>query len=127
MRNRKRAFSDDTEMTRNSKLTKYLFFVGVVALILLNLYTFIAAFPETYTPSPGINTSGTVLAKDFSAYYIGAWRLWNNPSQIYTLGALHGCRAFDSALPGSLQIFAFISCDCFALPLFKLSRCPDRV
>jgi hypothetical protein len=89
MRNRKRAFSGDTKMTRNSKLTKYLFFAGVAALILLNLYTFIAAFPETYTPSSGINTSGTVLAKDFSAYYMGAWRLWNNPAHIYTLGALH--------------------------------------
>jgi hypothetical protein len=56
----------------------------------LNLYTFIAAYPETYTPSPGITTSGSILAKDFSAYYIGAWRLWHNPSQIYHFGALGG-------------------------------------
>ena len=74
-------------MSRRSRTTKSLFVAGVAILILLNLYTFIAAYPETYTPSPGINTSGTILAKDFSAYYIGAYRLWHNPANIYTLGA----------------------------------------
>jgi len=63
--------------------------VGIIVLIVLNLYTFIAAYPETYAINPGINTSGTTLAKDFSAYYVGAWRLWNNPAHIYTFGALH--------------------------------------
>ncbi len=90
MRNRKRTFSDESEMTGHSRLTKSLFLAGVALLILLNLYTFVIAYPETYTLTPGINTSGSVLAKDFSAYYIGAWRLWNNPSHIYALGALHG-------------------------------------
>jgi hypothetical protein len=47
------------------------------------------AYPETYAVNAGINTSGTILAKDFSAYYMGAWRLWNNPAHIYTFGALH--------------------------------------
>jgi len=28
------------------------------------------------------------LAKDFSAYYMGAWRLWNNPAHIYTFGSI---------------------------------------
>ena len=64
--------------------------IGVAVLIALNLYTFIVAYPETYTPTPGINTAGSILAKDFSAYYMGAWRLWNNPSHIYTFGALGG-------------------------------------
>jgi hypothetical protein len=48
------------------------------------------AYPETYTPSPGISIGGDILAKDFSAYYVSAWRLWNNPSHIYTFGALGG-------------------------------------
>lgn len=58
-------------------------------IIFLNLYTFIIAYPETYTINAGINTSGTPLAKDFSAYYMGAWRLWNNPSHIYNFGTLN--------------------------------------
>ena len=62
---------------------------AVAVIILLNLYTFIIAYPETYTISAGINTSGTPLAKDFSAYYMGAWRLWNNPAHIYNFGALN--------------------------------------
>jgi len=70
--------------------TKIVFIAGVALLIALNLYTFIVAYPETYTPSPGITTTGSILAKDFSAYYIGAWRLWHNPSQIYHFGALGG-------------------------------------
>ncbi len=73
-----------------SLLSKRLFIVGVAVLIALNLYTFMVAFPETYTPTPGINSSGSILAKDFSAYYVGAWRLWNNPSHVYTFGSLNG-------------------------------------
>ena len=77
-------------MTHQPRPTKTIFIIGVVVLIALNLYTFIVAYPETYTPSPGITTSGSILAKDFSAYYVGAWRLWHNPSQIYHFGALGG-------------------------------------
>jgi hypothetical protein len=77
-------------MICRSHLIKIAFIAAVAALILLNLYTFIIAYPETYTLNSGINTSGTTLAKDFSAYYVGAWRLWNNPAHIYTFGALGG-------------------------------------
>ena len=77
-------------MVNHPRVTMSLFVVGVAVLIALNLYTFIVAYPETYTPSPGINTEGSILAKDFSAYYVGAWRLWNNPSHVYTFGALGG-------------------------------------
>ncbi len=76
-------------MTIKPGLTKSIFIIGIAVLIALNLYTFIVAYPETYAVNPGINTSGTVLAKDFSAYYMGAWRLWNNPAHIYTFGALN--------------------------------------
>ncbi len=77
-------------MTSRSTNTKFLFVVAVAALIILNLYTFVLSYPESTTLTPGINSSGSILSKDFSAYYIGAWRLWNNPSQIYTVGALKG-------------------------------------
>ena len=76
-------------MTSKLPLTKRIFIIAVAVVIALNLYTLMVAYPQTYTPSPGINSSGTILAKDFSAYYIGAWRLWNDPSHIYTFGALN--------------------------------------
>jgi hypothetical protein len=75
-------------MPHKPSSTKAILIIAVTILVTLNLYTFIVAYPETYTPSPGINTSGSILAKDFSAYYVGAWRLWHNPSQIYHFGAL---------------------------------------
>ncbi len=77
-------------MIHPPRQTKTIFIMAVAVLIALNLYTFIAAYPETYTPSPGITASGSILAKDFSAYYVGAWRLWHSPSLIYNFGALGG-------------------------------------
>ncbi len=71
-------------MVAKSSLSKYLFVAGVVVVLLLNLYTFWVAYPETYTLTPGITADGDILAKDFSAYYMGAWRLWNNPDHVYT-------------------------------------------
>jgi hypothetical protein len=63
--------------------SRTLFLVGMAVLIVLNLYTFIVAYPETSRLDSGISGTG-VLSKDFSAYYIGAYRLLHNPSQIYT-------------------------------------------
>jgi hypothetical protein len=61
--------------------------VAVSGLIILNLFTFIAAYPHTLTITPpGGSESPRPLAKDFCAYYIGAWRLFHNPSQVYTPG-----------------------------------------
>ncbi len=77
-------------MTGQARFRRNIFVIGVAVLLVLNFYTFIVAFPETYTLTPGITTSGSILAKDFSAYYMGAWRLWNNPSHIYTFGAVGG-------------------------------------
>ena len=76
-------------MVCRSRLTKIVLIIAVAIIILLNFYTFVAAYPETYTITSGINTTGTNLAKDFSAYYMGAWRLWNNPAHIYNFGALN--------------------------------------
>ncbi len=76
-------------MTSKPKLTKSIFIIAVAVVIALNLYTLIVAYPQTYTPSHGITPSAPILAKDFSAYFIGAWRLWHNPSHIYTYGALN--------------------------------------
>jgi hypothetical protein len=76
-------------MTFKHISSKTIFIVAVAVVIALNLYTLILAYPQTYTPSNGITPSAPILAKDFSAYYIGAWRLWNNPSHIYASGTLN--------------------------------------
>ena len=77
-------------MAKKPSNAKIAFIIGVAVLIILNLYTFIIAYPETYAVDSGINASGTLVAKDFSAYYMGAWRLWHNPANIYVHGALGG-------------------------------------
>jgi hypothetical protein len=71
-------------------IAKTAFYIAVIVLIIINLISFVMAYPETYRPSPGITVGGDILAKDFSAYYVGAWRLWNNPAHIYNFGALGG-------------------------------------
>ena len=77
-------------MIKKRNSAKIVFAIAVVVLIVLNLYTFLVAYPETYAIDSGINTSGTIVAKDFSAYFMGAWRLWHNPANIYVHGALGG-------------------------------------
>ncbi len=60
----------------------------ILLAVLLNFSIFCFAYPQTFTPeSPN-------LARDFSAYYNGEWRLFHNPSQIYN----------GSGQPGDYQI-----------------------
>jgi hypothetical protein len=83
----------------SQRTAQKILFATAAVLIALNLVTFIAAYPETYTPSPGITVGGDILAKDFSAYYVGAWRLWNNPAKLYTFGALGGAEPLTPPHP----------------------------
>jgi len=55
----------------------------------LNFATFVAAYPETFEVDSGCCAPNTVLAKDFSAYYTAAWRLFHDPSQVYTHGLVN--------------------------------------
>ncbi len=59
---------------RNNK--EKIILVILIALA-LNAITFSLAFSETSKPVTG------VWARDFSAYYIGEWRLFHNPTTIY--------------------------------------------
>ena len=65
--------------------------VAVSVLIVLNLFTLIAAYPQTLTITslPGSSEGPRPLAKDFCAYYVGAWRLIHDPSQLYTVGFIN--------------------------------------
>jgi hypothetical protein len=67
-----------------SRKTKTLIALFIAALIIFNFFVFTLAYPETFR----LDGNGT-LAKDFSAYYIGAWRLGHNPSAIYTHGIVN--------------------------------------
>lgn len=60
----------------------------IVLLVFLNLSIFVYAYPQTFKPE------APTLARDFSAYYIGEWRLFHNPTQIYSA----------SVQPGDYQI-----------------------
>jgi len=65
------------------KSKKVFFFLVVVIIIVLNLYTFSVAYPTMNQP---LNLGGPDLPRDFSVYYIAAWRMFHNPSQIFTTG-----------------------------------------
>ena len=64
--------------------TKIFIALFMAILIGINLLVFTLAYPQTFTLDGG----GT-LAKDFSAYYIGAYRLWHDPSNVYTRGFIN--------------------------------------
>jgi hypothetical protein len=62
---------------------KLLFSITIIIIIVLNLYTLSVAYPTMKKP---LNFGGADLPRDFSVYYIAAWRLLHNPSQIFTPG-----------------------------------------
>jgi len=72
----------------NTGRARLLLLVGFAVLISLNFYTFSLAYPQISTIDAGC-CSNRPLAKDFSAFYIGAWRLFHDPSQVYFHGYLN--------------------------------------
>ncbi|MGD0644027.1 MAG: hypothetical protein ABSA75_03885 [Candidatus Bathyarchaeia archaeon] len=70
-------------MTHNLKSKKLLFTLATAILIGLNFYTLSVAYPTMTHP---LNLGGADLPRDFSVYYIAAWRMFHNPSQIFTTG-----------------------------------------
>jgi len=73
-------------MFRYLKSKKFLFGLAIVIIIGLNFYTFSVAYPTMNHP---LNLGGADLPRDFSVYYIAAWRMFYNPSQIFTTGHLN--------------------------------------
>jgi hypothetical protein len=57
----------------------------IIIAVALNVFTFCLAFPQAFQ----LPQSAT-FARDFSAYYIGEWRLFHNPTQIYYGGVEPG-------------------------------------
>lgn len=54
--------------------------IAIIVALALNAATFIVAYPRTFKPLD------QTYAADFSAYYIGEWRLFHNPTAIYYSG-----------------------------------------
>ena len=79
-----RATAVSAKMLNRPWSRKSLFFVLIVVLLVFNFCTLVLAYPETFRLD-----GGGRLAKDFSAYYIGAWRLLHNPSKVYTRGLVN--------------------------------------
>ena len=73
-------------MFRAFKSKKALFSIAVFIIITLNLYTFLVAYPTMNQP---LNLGGEDLPRDFSVYYIAAWRMFHDPSQIFNTQTLH--------------------------------------
>jgi|WetSurMetagenome_2_1015567.scaffolds.fasta_scaffold127007_1 hypothetical protein len=68
-------------MFRYLKSKKLLFALAVIIIIILNFYTLSIAYP---TMDHSLNLGGADLPRDFSVYYIATWRMFHNPSQIFT-------------------------------------------
>lgn len=65
-----------------SKKKNSLLISVILIVVAINVVSFCLAYPQTLKPESGN------LARDFSAYYIGEWRLFHNPTQIYYGGSL---------------------------------------
>jgi hypothetical protein len=73
----------------STKTKKRVFAIVVAVLLVLNFITFVTAYPETMAVDSGCCAPNEALAKDFSAYYSAAWRLFHDPSQVYTHGSVN--------------------------------------
>lgn len=79
-------------------LNKKTVLIAVIILaVLLNLMVLYTAYPRTFA------LEGPNLARDFSAYYMGEWRLIHNPSKVYYNGAVPG----DYPIVGQSQPFKY--------------------
>ena len=99
-----------------TKTAKIFFFSLATVLIVLNGLTLISALPYTNQAQPLCFTSNNSnncisVARDFSAYYEGAYRFIHNPGQVYHEGNLPG----DYPIPPNPQYFRYSP---FFLPLF---------
>lgn len=72
-------------MADRTSRSRIIFVAVVSCLLVLNLVVLAAAYPETMVIDSGC-CGNRPLAKDFSAFYTAAWRLFNDPGQVYNPG-----------------------------------------
>jgi hypothetical protein len=81
------------------QLTKKTALILVILLaVVINFQIFAYAYPQTFEPQ------SPTLARDFSAYFTGEWRLFHNPTKVYFEGVQPG----DYPLVGQPQPFKYI-------------------
>jgi hypothetical protein len=71
--------------------------IVILLAVAINFQIFCYAYPQTFEPQ------APDLARDFSAYYIGAWRLFHNPAAVYSDGVQSG----DYQIVGQPQTFRY--------------------
>lgn len=69
----------------------------ILLAVMINFQIFCFTYPQTFGPQ------APDLARDFSAYYIAAWRLFHNPAAVYSDGAQPG----DYQIVGRPQTFRY--------------------
>jgi hypothetical protein len=70
----------------------------ILLAVVINFQIFCYAYPQTFEPQ------APDLARDFSAYYIAAWRLFHNPTAVYSDGVQPG----DYQIIGRSQTFRYL-------------------
>jgi hypothetical protein len=91
----------------DSLSSKYKLALWIITIILISIngLILIYAIPETKGMDLDCDSSGcTYYARDFSAYYEGAWRLIHNPSMVYHNGNATG----DYLIPPNPKDFRYI-------------------
>ena len=73
-------------MIRLLRSKKLLFALATIIIVGLNVYTLSVAYPTMTQP---LNLGGSDLPRDFSVYYIAAWRMFHNPAQIFNTSPLN--------------------------------------
>ncbi|MCW3994644.1 MAG: hypothetical protein NWE98_00655 [Candidatus Bathyarchaeota archaeon] len=92
-------------MHGKASISRFLTKKTALALVILfavgiNFQIFYRSYPQTFGPQT------PELARDFSAYYIGAWRLFHNPTAVYCDGVQPG----DCQIAGEPQTFRYPPC-----------------
>lgn len=93
--------------SKDSLSSRYELALEIITIVLISIngLILIYAIPETKGIELYCDSSGcTYYARDFSAYYEGAWRLTHNPSMVYQ----HGNATGDYLIPTTPKDFRYI-------------------
>src|SRR5579862_4822566 len=97
-----------SELIERLERRRHLVIIAVGAsLVIINVILFVTAYPSIFVPK------ASNYASDFSAYYIGVWRLFHDPSQIYA----------GSSVPGEYVILPYTAAFKY-LPSFLIMVSP---
>jgi hypothetical protein len=81
LRDIKQLINEEIQTLKESNNKKIIYII--IASVIVNLCIFTITFPDAFKLP-----ADATLARDFSAYYIGEWRLFNDPTHVYFGGAL---------------------------------------